>query len=226
MGWLLCFFVERSCCILTLLSEAVIPHYQCIQGDHPILRAYWEQAFQETEKWKARSLRSRRHTQKQWGGKCQQRDVGGRDCGPGGGARKAVSALNLQAAPWSGTGDATPGERHRQLRPKHWGGGSGWDVETHSDRTKFVFFLLKNLKQTKQKVQVLLQLDSGYIVKLFCFSAWLKTLPDQLRKQIQLGIWNSLESSRGVPSYRQFTIYKIRQHQLTMNHAHSKKGYT
>lgn len=48
MGWLFCFFVERSCCIVTLLSDTVIPHHQCIQGDHPVLRAYWEEAFQET----------------------------------------------------------------------------------------------------------------------------------------------------------------------------------
>ena len=114
-------------------------------------------------------------------------------------------------------------EQHRRCHPRGkalaappqaLGGGSGWDVETHSDRTKFVFFFFLNLKQTRQKVQVLLQLESGYIVKLFCFSAWLKTLPDQLRKQIQLGIWNSLERSSGVPSYRQFTIYEIKQHQL------------
>lgn len=85
MGWLFCFFVERSCCIVTLLSDTVIPHYQCIEGDHPILRAYWEEAFQETEKCRARSLMSRRHTKKQLGRgfSARQRDAGGRDCGPG-----------------------------------------------------------------------------------------------------------------------------------------------
>lgn len=49
-------------------------------------------------------------------------------------------------------------------------------------------FSFKKSEAKKAKGTGLLQLDSGYIVKLFCFSAWLKTLPDQLRKQIQLGI--------------------------------------
>lgn len=48
-------------------------------------------------------------------------------------------------------------------------------------------FSFKKSEAKKAKGTGLLQLDSGYI-KLFCFSAWLKTLPDQLRKQIQLGI--------------------------------------
>ena len=139
---------------------------------------------------------------------------GGKGLWPRRGSQEGSICPDPSSSSLNSTGDATPGERHWQLRPKLWGGGRGWDVETHSDRTKFVFFFFLNLKQTRQKVQVLLQLESGYIVKLFCFSAWLKTLPDQLRKQIQLGIWNSLERSSGVPSYRQFTIYEIKQHQL------------
>lgn len=68
-----------------------------------------------------------------------------------------------------------PGERRRQPRPKH-GEEEVAGMSRHIQTELRLFFLLKNLKQTRQKVQVLLQLDSGYIVKLFCFSAWLKTL--------------------------------------------------